>query len=150
MSLWESLREAERSWSSDDDRLWAQLVGAVLAIGLCFRAAIHAWTALLASDILDEEIDPHLADTDVSLASPVLGIREHRTERVARFATGVFGLGAWVALQPFATRPTGVATFLAVNIAVCLGDPLWGVLNYLRVRQGRRTVQTTNIMETNR
>lgn len=124
MTWLDELRDAERRWSADDDRWWAEVLGLVFAVGLYLRATTHVLTALVAGDVLDEDINPRLADTDVTLASPVTGLRGHRVDRAARFATLVVGLGAWLYLTPLTGGTAPIAAFTVAQLAVCLLDPV--------------------------
>jgi len=133
----DALRDANERWSSDDARWWAEVLGVVLALGLTIRGGVHVWTALFANaaGVFDEEIDPHLADCDITLKSPVKGLREHRVERVARYATFVVGLVAWSLLAPLTTdRPPMAAPYIVLQVTVLFADPVTFLLDRLTNR----------------
>lgn len=125
MSTLGRLRAMEREWRGEEDRVWAQVVGAVLAVGLFARGATHVWTVLLAREWRGVDVSPELADTDISVASPVEELRGHRLDVVARVATLGVGIGAWAYVAPLTGGSVPVQAFVVANIGVCLLDPLW-------------------------
>jgi hypothetical protein len=142
VSVVESLRAADDRLSPDDAPAWAEVLGVVLVVGLATRDGVHAWTALLGGDLLGERVDPHLADHDVTLASPVLGLRGHRLDRVARAGTALLGAGAWHLFDPagiVATNPV-VGAWVAANVAVLCADPaLWALHRIMTTPQSDPT-----------
>lgn len=134
------IRDAVRRWNNrfgtDDAPLWAEVLGAVLAPGLFIRAAVHVWLAIAADAVRDEHVDPHLAGRDITLASPVQGLRGHRVDPAARVVTAVAAFAAWSAWPP--SLIGGVAgVWLGANWLVALSDPLqYGLL------WGRRLYRT--------
>lgn len=118
----EALRQLDAAWGTDDAPLWAEVAGPLLVLGLLYRDAIHVWTALAV------DISPELGAHDLTLSSPVVALRGHRFEVVARFGAFVFGCGAVELLTPFTNRPLWVSAFIAAQCAVLLADPLaWGI-----------------------
>lgn len=125
----EGLREMNDRLSTDDAPLWAEVLGLVLAAAILLRGGMHVATALVASSLTESEIDPHLVGHGLTLASPVRGLRGHRYDRVARYLTGVIGIGGltWV-LYPAIPNPIPRA-WVWLNCAALAADPLaWGVL----------------------
>jgi hypothetical protein len=119
------IRDALAAWnglagSPDDAPLWAEVCGLLLAPALFARAGVHVWVALFA------DVDPRLAPgTDVTVASPIRGLRGDRHDAVARLGVcgaGVAALGAWppAVIQ---TLPPLLAIGLTAQIAVLLADP---------------------------
>lgn len=121
------LRDAIRRWDdrfgTDDARVWAEVLGVILAPGLFIRAAVHVWLALAADAVREEHVDPHLAARDITLASPIKGVRDHRVDPAARIVTAVAGLAVWSSWPP-ATLGGVVGLWLGANWLVALSDPL--------------------------
>lgn len=122
------IRDAIRRWDeqfgTDDARLWAEVLGAVLALGLFIRASVHVYAALAAESVLPEGCDPHLARADISLRSPIVGLDGHRLEPEVRVVTALIGIGAWAVLIPV-PRPIAIVDYwLMLNLAVPIADPL--------------------------
>jgi len=135
MSWWAELRAAEQNWRTDDAPLWAEVLAAVLPIGLTVRNGVHVYTALFARAHSSDTISPELAASDVTVRSPVEGVRERlRVDAAARYFTCVAGLAGWYLLTPFSdSMHPAIQLFYALNVAVCVADPvLFGVD---RVRQ---------------
>lgn len=130
------LRDAIRRWDdhfgTDDARLWAEVFGIVFAPGLFVRAAVHVQLALAADHVRDEHVDPHLADRDVTLRSPVQGVRRHRIEPAARVTTAVVGGLCWAAWPP-AVLGGVVGLWLGANWCVAMSDPAQFVVVRLRM-----------------
>lgn len=117
MSLLAELREANRQWRTDDARWWAEALGIVLALGLFMRASVHVWVALVQDDV-----DPHLGDRDVTLQSPIADLRNHPwVDLRARVATAGIGIAAWLI---FSTETSAIWLWYALNLSVCVMDPL--------------------------
>lgn len=123
-----SLRDAIRRWDeqfgTDDARLWAEVLGAVLVLGLFLRASVHVFAAIAADEHLPEGCDPHLAGTDISLRSPIVGLDGHRLDPGVRVVTAVVGIGAWALLVPVPRPSALVEYWLMLNLAVPIADPL--------------------------
>lgn len=128
-------REAVAAWdrlaeSPDDAPLWAEVLGMAFAPSLFARAGVHVWVALLAG------VDPRLAEgTDVSLRSPIRGLRGDRNDLLARLGVlgvGVFALAGWPPEFVFATMPAPVAAWVLGQTGVLLADPLAYLITYVR------------------
>lgn len=129
------VRDAVMAWNDiaetpDDAPLWAEVVGLVFAPALFVRAGVHVWVALLAG------VDPQLATgSDVSLQSPIQGLRGDRNDLLARLGTvgvGVFAIAAWSPPFVFATMPTPVAVWVLAQISAVAADPLAYVIHHVR------------------
>jgi hypothetical protein len=128
----DDLRELNERLSADEPRLWARCLRTVCALGLAVRGGVHAWTVLFAVNVLDDDLDLSLGDTDVTAQSPIMGLRGHRLDEVARLCTLVAGLGIWYLSRPLAGgRPLVTQVILVSAIAVCVADPLLFVVEQL-------------------
>lgn len=114
----------------DDAPLWAEVVGLLFAPALFARAGVHVWVALLA------DVDPRLADgSDVSLRSPIRGLRGDRHEPLARAGTagaGIVALAAWPPAMMVSAAPTPVAVWVLAQTYALGADPFAYVLNHVR------------------
>jgi len=125
---------------TDDAPLWAEVAAVVLAGALVVRAGAHAWVALLASDPGPFDIDPTICrEHDLTLRSPVVALRDHRVEPVARGVTALLGFGG-LELHATGTATGGAevvaALWLTVQFGALAADPLAMLLN--------RTIQMTD------
>jgi hypothetical protein len=115
--------------ATDDAPLWAEVAAVMLAGALVVRAGAHAWVAVLASAHTQTDVAPTIArDHDLSLKSPVMALRGHRVEPVARGATTLLGFGgldlhagAAVATTPVELLATA---WLTLQFAALAADPV--------------------------
>jgi hypothetical protein len=131
---------------ADDAPWWADLLGAVFAIGLFVRSGCHVYSALIAG------ADPHVADNDVTLVNTVLALRQDsRADLGARILSLFAGVEAWLMFDPQslgamidgpATVQVAVPAFVAANIAVLLADPLLFAVYRLRTRRNTSETDT--------
>lgn len=114
----------------DDAPLWAEVLGMVFAPALFARAGVHVWVALLA------DVDPRLADgSDVSLRSPIRGLRGDRHDVLARIGTagaGIVAFGAWPPSMLFSAEPAPLAVWMLAQTYALGADPLAYLLNHVR------------------
>jgi len=108
-----------------------QLLHYALTVGSIIRMNVHIYVSLAA------DLDPALADADVTLASPCLELREHTKHDVTArlLSTAVSLIMVWMGLQ-IGISVTGVSDYLivgfaAANIVLPLCDPLWYLLDRL-------------------
>ena len=123
MRVRSAIQRWDERFGTDDARLWAEVLGAVLAFGFFVRAAVHVYAALTADAVLDEHVDPHLAGRDVSLRSPIVGLQGHWLAPSVRVVTAVAGAGVGMLLHPLPGAPPIVEAWVAMNIAVPVLDP---------------------------
>lgn len=150
--VYRELRALDRQLSADDAPAWAEVLSVVLALGLTVRGGIHVWTVLIANEWTNgPDLDPSLAGNDVTLASPVIGLRGHRYERVARYLTFVAGLGIWYLFTPFTPggRPLVSKILIVLTAAVCLADPIAFIVTRVRARYRHATTQQSHHENTN-
>lgn len=112
------------------------VVGAVLALGLTARSMSHI-VATLADGSIGR--NPRLDNHDLTAQTPVVALRDHpSTDLSARLLAVAVGLvGLWMFYRLAAPISgdmvsIGVIGFVAINAAVCLGDPLWFAISKLR------------------
>lgn len=130
--------------ATDDAPLWAEVGAVALAGALVVRAGVHAWVAVLADRHTGATIDPAISpDHDFELASPIVALRGHRVEPVARGATALLGFGGLELYAGLAVATTAVevaaATWLAVQFAALALDPA-----ALAIDSARRMMSETN------
>lgn len=134
MSLREDLRDLNARLEPDDAPPWAEVLGAVLPAFIAIRGGLHAATALVAGDLTDEAIDPHLTGHGLTLASPVVGLRGHRFDRVARYVVGVVGVGGYHMIGFSAIGHPLPRAWLMLNVLACAADPALYGIDRLRTR----------------
>lgn len=114
----------------DDAPLWAEVAGLLFAPALFVRGGVHVWVALLA------DVDPRLAGgSDVSLRSPIRGLRGERHDVLARIGTagaGIVALGAWPPSMLFSVAPAPLAVWMLAQTYALGADPLAYLLNHVR------------------
>jgi len=120
----DALRRYNDIAATDDARLWAEVMGAILAPGLLVRAAVHVWAALAADAHLPEGCDPRLAATDITLASPIQGLRGHRLDPGIRVVTALAGVGMFQLWWPLPGAPIAVKAWFLACVAVPVSDPV--------------------------
>lgn len=135
-----SVRDAVRRWDAahgaDDVPLWAEVLGAGLAIGLLVRAGSHVWAALLAG------VDPRLDGHDVAARNVVPAARDAPAVDLAgRLLAFAFGVGMLVLLDPVGVGyggpewlTLGGRALVLLNVAVLVGDPVLFAVDRLRLR----------------
>jgi len=125
IGAWDEVAE-----SPDDAPLWAEVLGMVFAPALFVRAGVHVWVAWLAG------VDPRLAaGHDLTVQSPIRGLRGDRHDAVARLGTlgvGVFAVSAWSPQFALAIWPTPVAVWVLGQVAVVCADPALYILSIAR------------------
>lgn len=114
----------------DDAPLWAEVAGLLFAPALFVRAGVHVWVALFA------DVDPQLADgSDVSLRSPIRGLRGDRHDALARIGTagaGIVAFAAWPPAMLFSAAPAPVAIWILAQTYALGADPLAYLITHVR------------------
>ncbi len=136
MSALGELRRANERLDSGAE-WYEQLLAVPLVFGLTIRTGVHVWTALIVNEWIRlgwvdrEEIETELAGSDVSLASPVVGLRGHRADVVARYLTFCAGLGFWYLFTPLSNRVLAGQFYIVATVLVCVLDPIVWVVGQL-------------------
>jgi hypothetical protein len=138
------LRESDLG--ADDAPLWAEAVGAVLAVGLTARAGCHVWMAIIGGE------DPSLAGSDVTPANAVGACRGPEVVAVdvaGRLFALALGVTMWLLLRPLSMPIDAnpaltmlVRLFAVANLGVLLTDPLGLGVHRVAQRRNRSTTHT--------
>lgn len=145
MSLFGELRALQELLAADDAPLWAEVLGTLLAAGAMFRTGVHVWVVILANEFGGTDLDPNLADYDITAASPVPALRGHHLDRVARILTGFGGFAGWLVFKPAGIPHPLLAAWVGAQFVLLGLDPLLWVADSASRATASTTDYTTNI-----